>query len=104
MMAGASSRSRAGGLHAHAHRAPAARIPRWPSAPRIAADAEPAGPVVMRAGGARAQRRVTSTGLWPSGIGPVAFGHAPSFGSGQVTPGYVAVPRADKDFEPPVAP
>ena len=25
-------------------------------------------------------------------------------GTGQVTPGYVAVPRADKDFEPPVVP
>ena len=97
-MAGASSRLRAGSLHAHAHRAPQARIHRWPSARRMSVDAEPAGPVVGRAGDARAQRRVTSFGLGPSGIGPVAFGHAPSCGAGQTTLGYVAVPRADKDL------
>ena len=104
MKAATSWMSRAGGLHAHAHRAPAARIHRRPSDRRGAVNADPAGPVTVRAGDARAQPRVTSAGLRPSGIGPAAFGHAPSFGTGQVTPGYVAVPRAEKDIEPPAVP
>ena len=48
--------------------------------------------------------QVTSSGLGSSGIGPAAFGHAPSCGTGWTTPGYVAVPRADKDFAPPAVP
>ena len=54
MMAGASSQSRAGAFtRTPIVRLQQGRIHRWPSAPRIAEDAEPAGPVAVRAGDSR---------------------------------------------------